>query len=949
MSSKLVICREPTNPETWEEYETDNVLEKLTEIFEYFPDNARLYHNHVSLLTDITPAVEGDIDDIEGKSGVFYCVLYPEAVAVVALVVAVVAVAAAFFIKPKVPQVAQKNQRSQSPNNELSDRQNQARPNERIPYICGTLRSVPDLVCVPYKTFDSNQEVEHCTMCVGEGEYQIHAAWDDETPFAEVAGNSLQIYKPNQSINVAEPYFTQGTPFRGDVYNPKKSSAITGQTLRAPNNDTFTANYNVSFRYPNEIVLDGGTSDFSDYFSPDDVITLSNANFSGSYEGQSFLSFATAYRFHLQYTTDKPTFFPGQVVQINNAQYPYGSSGQTFNLTGTYQILRSEDEIIDGKTYVVVVVSAQDEHRNQWQDFINIIGSGKTGEKEVNVTVPGNAYNVDGSYSVLSVSSNIIVVDNPSAVNHNWNVIETFAGQRTQNTSPSIRTNAERWVGPYSLTMETRQRIVANFVALNGIYKDDGNQKRSNVLVEMGVRQVDANGNAFGTEYRYTSNLVGSATSKDTVGQTLDVATPFSGPCQVRFRRITPEDRDFNGSVVDEVKVRDLYAVEVLSTNDCNFGDVTMLRSKTYATPSALAVKDRKLRLLVTRMMPTLQADGTFTPYNVPTRLASDIFCAVTLGRTIGNRQLSELDARNIYDTINEVRSYFGTDLAAEFCYTFDDNNISYEETALTIADSVFCKAYRRGEKIKMTFEKATDSSVMLFNHRNKLPSSETRTVTFGYINDNDGIELDYVSPDDDAKVTFYLPEDRSSVNPKKLDTVGIRSEVHAHFLAWRAYNKIRYQNVTSEFTATHESNLLLLTDRILNSDNTRPILMEGEVESESGLELTLSQNTKFEDGVSYSIFLQLSDCTVESIPIQKGSTSNKVILQRAPRLPLVTDSANYAKTIFQIVGSDDSRQQAFLVTEKEPDTRYTNTIRAINYDARYYEHDKDFINGKIR
>lgn len=946
--NKLIICRNPLDTETWETYETNDIILKMSGMFPHFPDNARLYHNEVSVLTDVTPVIESDIESLQKKEGVFFMVLYPEALAVVAIVIAVVAIAAAFFIKPKVPQVNQKNSQSQSPNNELSDRQNQARPNERVPYICGTVRSIPDLACVPYKTFDANQEVEHCTMCVGEGEYQIHGAWDDETPFAEVAGNSLQVYHPNESINAATPYYVLGTPFVNDVYNPKKSSAITGQTLRAPNNDQFTGAFNVSFMYPNSVILDGTDSDFTDYFAPDDVITISNASFSGSYIGDAYDSYATAYRFHLKYVGTPPGYVSGQTVQISNAQYPYDGGTNSFDLSGVYTILNTTLETVGSDTYFVLIMSATDSNSGRWQNFVNIFGSGSTESTTVNVTLPGATYNVNGTYSVLAVSSGSMTLDNPSAVNADWDVIAGFDGDRTQNTSPTITTSAERWIGPYSLSMETRTRIIANFVALNGIYLDDGDQHRSNVEVEMGVQQLDSNNNPVGAEIRYTANLIGSSTSKDTVGLTLDIDTPFTGKCEVRFRRITPENKEYNGSVVDEVKVRDLYAVEVLSTDDCNFGNVSMLRSKTYATPSALAIKDRKLRLLVTRMMPTLQVDGTFTPYNVPTNLAHDIFCAVALAPTIGNRNLNELDAVQIYATINEVRAYFGTDLAAEFCYTFDDNNISYEETALTIADAVFCKAYRRGSSIKLTFEKETDSSVMLFNHRNKLPGSETRTVTFGYINDNDGIELDYVSPEDDAKVTFYLPADQSALNPKKLDTVGIRSVVHAHFLAWRAYNKIRFQNTATEFTATHESNLLLLTDRILNSDNTRPATMEGEVVSVNGLELTLSQKSVFESGKSYSIFLQLSDSTVESIVVTAGSTDKKVILQSAPRLPLVTDSANYAKTTYQIVASDDTRQRAFIVNEKEPDTNYTNVIRAVNYDSRYYEHDKDFINGVI-
>ena len=55
-----------------------------------------------------------------------------------------------------------------------------------------------------------------------------------------------------------------------------------------------------------------------------------------------------------------------------------------------------------------------------------------------------------------------------------------------------------------------------------------------------------------------------------------------------------------------------------------------------------------------------------------------------------------------------------------------------------------------------------------------------------------------------------------------------------------------------------------------------------------------------------------------------------------------------YAKTTYMIVGDDDTREKAFLMTEKEPQSNFTFIVRAVNYDSRYYANDNDYINGVI-
>jgi len=439
---------------------------------------------------------------------------------------------------------------------------------------------------------------------------------------------------------------------------------------------------------------------------------------------------------------------------------------------------------------------------------------------------------------------------------------------------------------------------------------------------------------------------MGSASNRETRASTLKTDLAVTGKCQVRARRLTDTDLNFDGQVVDEVKWRDLYAVSPVEQED--FGNVTTVQAVTVATSGALTVKDRKLNLIATRKVPIRISGTEFTTELFPTNRADEILSFVCLDQKIGNRNINELDIANFYDTIEEIEDYFGNELAIEFCYTFDKTNVSFEETVGTIASSVFSIVYRRGNVIKLSFEKETEDSVLLFNHRNKIPGSETRTVRFGNQDDNDGIELEYVSPIDSATLTYYIPEDKSAVNPKSIKTVGVRSKLKAYFHAWRAWNKIRFQNTATQFEATQEADLLVLRDRILVTDNTRANANDGEIYAQNGLELEISQPVDI-TGSDHVIMLQHYDGSVEILPVTQGGTPYRVMLSQAPKAPLALDNDLYARATFAIVGSEAKRKTLpFILTEKNPQSNFTLELTAINYDDRYYQNDKDFIDNIV-
>ncbi len=842
----IIIAENPFDAESWKSFEdVSSVKAFLKDYFPEWPKYARIYQNKVAEENDITPHDAESVEKLDSYKGIIYVVCYPaDPVTVIVAIVAVVAIAAAaFLLMPSVPTPSSRINNNQygSANNELSERTNKVRINNRIPDIFGTVRSVPDLISVPYKIFEDNQEVEIAYMCIGRGEYEISDIKDGDTLIEDIESASVVIYGPNTSPNSGTPQQTIGSGISDDVLKVKRLNEVNGQVLRAPNIQ-LNGNNNIKFKDPNKIIIQSGLGiSFTDFFQAGDSITISNASYTG----------ATA------------------------------------------------------------------------------------------VPPPANTtVNLAGTYTISTVTSTEITLLNPASVNADWNNVTLYVNDETAFISPILANSGNKWIGPFTVDVTDLDQLFGNFIALNGLYKDDGNQQyKIDIVVEIELTPVDSGGTPTGPVETFQGTIEGSSLTRDTRALTIKANPTFTGRCKVRARRVTDTDRTFNGQVVDEIKWRDAYAISPVTNN--HFGDVTTIHSKTYATSGALSVKERKLNMLVTRKIPQRISGSTFTSTLYATNKADEIISFICLDQFIGNRNISEIDFDSIYNTIAAVNTYFGTTDASEFSYTFDKDNISFQETIAAIAEAVFCTAYRQGNIIKLNFEKATEDSLLIFNHRNKLPGSETRTIRFGNQDNNDGIELDYVDSVDDSVITLYLPEDRSAINARKIETLGIRNYKQAYWQAYRVYNKIQYQNTATEFEATQEASTIILKDRILVADNTRPFTQDGEVLAQNVLELTLSQPVTFEVGKTYVIFLQLYDGTVQSIPITAGSTNKKVILSYAPSLSLVTDDEMYAKTTYIIVANDNPRTNAFLVSEKEPKNNFEYTIRAVNYSPLYYQNDE--------
>ena len=567
---------------------------------------------------------------------------------------------------------------------------------------------------------------------------------------------------------------------------------------------------------------------------------------------------------------------------------------------------------------------------------------------EYQETSPGDYIiigNYSGSYLVTNVTATEVTVSDVSA-NSDWTAHVTAVTDSTL-LNGTLKTSSDGFTGPFIINKDDTKEIWVNFVALNGIYSDNGTTRIPfPVSIVLKLIPINSSEVEIGPAEEFTSVLLWDGSDNLSVGTTLKAVPTFTGRCKVSARRITAKTIISGSQVAEEIKWRDLFSVSPIS--ETNFGNVTTVQSKTIANSGSLAIKERKLNCLVTRKIPQRISGSSFTSTLYATKNAAEIISTLCLDKYIGNRSVSEVDFDNIYNTVSAIQTYFGTLKAGEFCYTFDSSNFSFEETMHAVANSIFSIAYRRGNQIKLSFEKKNDTSTILFNHRNKIPGTETRTLIFGNANDKDGVEFKYIDAVDDSLISIYLPSDKSAVNPEIIESIGIRNYPQAYFSALRAYNKIRYNNQNIECEVTQEGSLCVINDRILISDGTRSGSFEGEILDQNILELTLSQNLNLLDGIDYTIFLQYSDGTVDSMGITKTSTANKILLEHLPSISLALTNELYARTTFVITSNNDHRKTAFILTEKTPKGIMTSEIKAINYDDRYYSNDKDLINGVI-
>lgn len=823
--------------------------------------------------------------------------------------VAAVLAIAAVTLMPKPSMPANVNRTQASANNSLTDRNNQLRMLQRVEDIYGTVRAIPSLMMPSYNKYRNNKLYEFGYYCISRGYIDATDIRDAETLISEIDGASAAVYYPFTSPGHGAPVLQIGDAIPDPILTARRAEEVDGITLKAPNQQQLPAGASYDF-VPDAggdlIIQDVKEPNFDAVAEVGDSVTVSMTPTSNGMSGSGSVDGGTS-KFTLTGIGGICTV--GWTIQFSG--FANSANNQPHTITG----FTADDVTVSGSPALVT-----------------------ESPTAVGVTVTGP--DLSGTYTIAAVNDGSIQLTTAT-----WTLGLT---DKVADVQLGGVTGWSAWVTVPDID---RAQLWSNIVATQGMYKDGGGGRTSTAVnFEMQAEKLDGALAPTGDVDTVGGVISGNSTEQSAV--TLERVTPWTGPVRVRMRRTTDFDFGFSGTVIDEIKWNDLYAVTPVDVE--HYGNKTTIHTVTKATERATALRNRQINCLASRLLPTydgaafsgaLGDDGQLIAGSLhPTSRIVDIIAAVSVDPKIGRRDLAtEIDMSQIYATNLAVTAMHAE--AGQFNFTFDTDDMSYEETVTAIANAAFCIAYRQNGKIRLAFDRAQSASSALFTHRNKRPNSDSITRKFAADSAYDGVEFVYQDPDTETSETITLPLDGSATKLKKFEIPGIRSFAQAWLRANREYYKLVGQRLTLKTDTTGEARALLPNTRIDVADNTRFVTYDGEVVGQIGLELVLSRDVAFEIGMPHSLVLIQRDGALDSIPVTAGSYANRVLLSRPPAEAVVTQyGPDGIRTIFSFAADSARDSMAWLVQELDQSDAQYVTITAINYSDSYYQMDSQPI-----
>lgn len=933
--SQILLIHNALDQHESETIQSENVLQTFIEIRFKHPQALIFNGFQPNGECNVTPSLDDQtsIDYLLNATGDFCIVTYPGELSSTVTWIATKLLGQAMSSLVKAPKLNNAGSASGSSNNNLSNPENKQRIKERVPYILGAPKSIPDLFANPYRYFKDGVEVEERLDCICENPVRVSQFKEGDTPIEEIPGKSLTVYDLGQSIVGGENIFQWGDIFTDVPLVAKQNMSINGQT-QLPPNSTRVEQSDIYFQYPNLIkALSSSSANNFDQFNLNESILIEGANY-----GIADLAVTGAVEIN---NTSQTISIASTQTAIGYAEYRKinvtamlitdPANGQ-LDLAGLYDI--ENITYVDG-SYIIKLLNATNTNAN----FANLTAVATT---NISANLTANTANIflDGEYVVTGIdkSNKQISLATPNTVNKDWNKLVDLAGQQTPTAKIKLRGSQNNWVGWFTTDSPKATGLLLNFRAGNGIYRGS-NAKSVDLVVE--YQQV-INNVGTGPIYTKSITLTGRKSNRDAVGISMQIDMPFMGA--VRFRARRTNDNGDADDLVDETKFYTAYAFHKLSK--LVYDNRVLLRMRTVATLNATSQDSRQLNCIAESLVYTYK-NGVKSTERVASRNIADLAIDLALHPKIGRRTESEIDFNRIYAAVDEVVEYFGSEKMAEFNYTLDSTNTSFEEILRMMSAVTGCHDRRVNRKTYFEFEGPESLPILLFNHRNKKPESEVRTFNAVVDNHYDGIEITYVDSESGwIEKTLKLPNGLIN-NAKKIEGTGIIYTEQAHIIGWREWNRLKFTRVIAKFGAYAEADYVFQGDNILVTDDVRAGVgtSGGEIRNITGLVVETSQPFYFSD-VNHYIHLQMRSGYIDVIKVTKGADDYHHVLERPPIEVLVT--TGQVKTVYHIAADQQQKGVRFIVSEKSEQQIFENEVTAYNYDERFYRNDKDIINNLI-
>lgn len=842
---------------------------------------------------------------------------------------------------PKLPTGERRDKKS--PNNSLSGQSNIARPLERVPDIFGQIKAYPDLISST--TFEYIDHILFSTeyMSVSRGFLDITEVKSGDTLISGIIGSSVQVYDPTE------------TPT--EVLKTNTSNEVKSLTLNPTNDSGTVMDSDFILDYlsgPDEARINGPGGSWDDY-TIGSIVTLEEVYFNN---GSTELVVDDVY-------TVSSVVQESEDLDGRNISYSSGTgfgdiSGDFSSFTvGAYFTIT--EGIIDVSDRPLGDIDGRYKINSASASGIVLENAGSVNSSWVSLSgiVTLNNTNIEGDQEFITLF-------NASVVNANWldaslpePVLELLAITESKLLSPlAFLPDEVRVRGPFIVPGDNlNDEVWLDFSAPRGLVID--NNKNYKVTLSVLFEEVDAGGvttgPSFTVNYKLKDNELNPRfyTRKVTASDGLELGKYY----QVSAER-TSKTKLNDSTLVDQITWTRLAGInDITETDDSG---TTRVQIKTQATEQTSSLQDRKFNMVANRKVVTWNGSSVVGDIDTGVGLVAssrmaDIFLHYSLDLALAARDITQIDVEAIFAIQDKLDLVFGGELG-EFNYTFDNQNTPALEELRQIANAARCSVFREGSIISIVRDELQTISRALFNRRNKLPESETKTITFNKPLDNDGVQLEYRDKVDNKTKTILLPDDLetgdpnfnlpNTTNPIKVEATGVANAQQAWNRAQYELNRIIYNRVKVETSVTEEGILLPLNARIDHVDGTTlaRIQSNGEITAVNGLTVTTSERCIFDPEKVYSVILR-NDIGEPDTPItvsERSDTEFGFILVSAPSFTLFVRGENdyQVGTLYNFAPDGDELSNQYLVQRKQPDEHGNVTLELINYTDKYYQAD---------
>jgi len=351
------------------------------------------------------------------------------------------------------------------------------------------------------------------------------------------------------------------------------------------------------------------------------------------------------------------------------------------------------------------------------------------------------------------------------------------------------------WVGPFPVCpvgSET-EKIEIDLVFPKGIYlmNSAGQVGGLAITVEAEKRLIDDAGAPLGDYSDLMTPSPISITGKTTTPQRKTYSTGVSiGRYEVRLRRTGT--KKLSPRAGNDVVWEGLRAF-ISSTEEHDFGDVTLIAVKIRASNNLNANTQQRFNVIATRKLPLYESGGFTDPQ--PTR--SIVWALVDIFRSLYGGRLEEgfFD----WDVLLELDALY-TSRNEYFDWIFRDASTVWA-TAQAVARTGRAIPLLSGSLITMKRDGPLDVPVAMFNQENIVSGSFQWDVKLWDLDEYDSIQIEYTDPSTGYKqeqVVAILPGGTGD-HPEDIRLSGVQDRTHAYHagLYMMACKRYLRENIT--------------------------------------------------------------------------------------------------------------------------------------------------------